>query len=211
VFVLTSKEIGVTRESVDLDAIELPPLVERKRAAPDEPYFPHRFEQLSEVPPLSDFGGEHIARFTTSTHDQTGYLTTNPAVIQEMVDHYAAKIDSAADDMALFKEDFQEGAETLVISYGIISRSARVAVKEARDRGIRVSSLVLQTLWPLPGRAITSALAGMKKVIVPEMNTGQYLLEIERLAPPGVEVIGVNKMDTTLISPAEILQTGGLA
>jgi 2-oxoglutarate ferredoxin oxidoreductase subunit alpha len=128
-----------------------------------------------------------------------------------MIDHYTAKIDAAADDMALFKEDFQDGAEILIVSYGIISRSATVAVKVARSRGMKISSLVLQTLWPTPRRAITSALNGMKKVIVPEMNMGQYLLEIERLARPGVEVVGVNRMDTTLISPEEILQTGGLS
>ncbi len=211
VFVLTSKEVGVTRESVDLDEIELPPLVGRSRVGPVEEYLPHRFEQPAEVPPVSDFGGSNIARFTTSTHDQAAYLTTKPAVVQEMIDHYVAKIDTAVDDMALFKEDVQEGAEILIVSYGIISRSAAVAVKEARARGIKISSLVLQTLWPLPKRAITSALDGMKKVIVPEMNMGQYILEIERLAPPGVEVVGVNKMDTTLISPAEILRVGGLS
>ncbi len=209
VFVLTSKEIGVTRESVDLDEIELPPLVSRRRAEPTRPYAPHRFEQPADVPPISDFGGDHIARFTTSTHDQTGYLTTKPAVIQQMIDHYAAKIDAAAAEIALVKEDAQTGAETLIVSYGIISRSAAVAVKEARARGIKVSSLVLQTLWPSPERAIKSALAGVKKVIVPEMNMGQYLLEIERLAAPDVEVVGVNKMDTTLISPTEILHAVG--
>lgn len=211
VFVLTSKEIGVTRESVDLDEIELPPLVARTRVAPNEHYAPHQFEQLAEVPPISDFGGKHIARFTTSTHDQAGRLTTNPTVVQEMIDHYAAKIDTAADDMALIKRDFQDGADTLIVSYGIVSRSVAVAVRQARAGGVKISSLVLQTLWPAPTRAILSALDGMKKVIVPEMNMGQYILEIERLAPRGVEVIAVNKMDTTLISSADILEAGGLS
>lgn len=209
VFVLASKEIGVTRESVDLDAIELPPLVERKRAADGEEYLPHRFGQPAEVPAISDFGGVHIARYTTSTHDQAAYLTTKPAVIQEMIDHYTAKIDAADDDIALVKPDFQDGAEALIISYGITSRSAAVAVREARARGIRVSALVLQTLWPVPEKAIVAALDGIRKIIVPEMNMGQYRLEIERLAPTGVAVIGVNKMNTSLISPAEILRAGG--
>ncbi len=210
VFLLTSKEIGVTRESVDLDAIKLPPLVERAKAPSGGEYLPHDFNELTDVPALSNFGGEHIARFTTSTHDKAAYLATKPDVIQEMVDHYVAKIEDAADDMALVKEDFQDGAEILIISYGITSRSAAVAVKEARARGTKVSSLVLQTLWPAPKKAITSAMKGIKKVIVPEMNTGQYLLEIERLATPGVEVVGVNKMDTSLVSPLEIKRIGGL-
>jgi 2-oxoglutarate ferredoxin oxidoreductase subunit alpha len=211
VFLLTSKEIGMTRESVDLDAIELPPLVERKRVpSGQDEYRPHSFKSLEEVPAISDFGGEHVARYTTSTHDQTGYLTTNPQVIQEMIDHYTAKIEKATDDLFLVREDFQEGAETVVISYGITSRSAAVAVREARSRGRKVSSLVLQTLWPVPEKVIRSAIAGAKKVVVPEMNMGQYLVEIERLAPREAEVVGVCKMDTTLISPEEILERGAL-
>lgn len=210
VFVLTNKETGVTRESVDLDAIELPPLVERKKVPSDGEYLPHGFNQLTDVPPMSDFGGEHIARYTTSTHDKAAYLTGNPAIIQEMVEHYAAKIDDAANDIALVKEDFQKDAKTLIISYGVISRSASVALQEARSRGLKVSSLVLQTIWPVPTAAIRSAMEGVDKVIVPEMNLGQYRLEIERLAPERLEVVGVNKMDTTLISPEEILHRGGL-
>lgn len=211
VFVLANKEIGVTKESVDLDAIELPPLIERTKADPDKEYIPHSFNKLTEVPPVSDFGEEHIARFTTSTHDKTGYLTTDPDTIQEMIDHYTAKIDGAADDMALVREDLEKGADTLIVSYGIISRSAAVTVKDARSKGKKISSLVLQTLWPISKLAITKAMKGIKKVIVPEMNMGQYLLEIERLAPKDVEVIGVNKMNTKLVSPEEISQKGGLS
>jgi len=210
VFLLTNKEIGVTRESVDLEAIALPSLVERTRVAADEEYLPHYFEAPSDVPAFSDFGGEHIARFTTSTHDKAAYLTSSPAVIQEMIDHYAAKVDAAADELALVKEDFQDGADILIISYGITSRSATVAVHAARAQGVKVSALSLQTLYPVPRTAMTSSMHGMKKIIVPEMNMGQYILEVERLAPADAELIGVNKMDTTLISPAEILERGGL-
>ncbi len=180
--------------------------MKRKVVAQGEEYVPHFFNELIDVPAMSEFGSGHIVRYTTSTHDKAAYLTTDPAVIQEMINHYSAKIDEAADDMALIKEDIDEGAETLVVSYGIISRSAAVAVREARSRGIKVSSLVLQTLWPVSKTAITAAMKGVKKVIVPEMNTGQYILEIERLAPTGVEVIGVNKMNTKLVSPKEISQ-----
>jgi 2-oxoglutarate ferredoxin oxidoreductase subunit alpha len=188
----------------------LPPLVVRKQARSNGEYLPHYFADLAEVPAMSDFGGEHIARYTTSTHDKTAYLTTKPDVIQEMIDHYTAKIDQAADKIALVKQDRQDGAETLIISYGIISRSATVAVKRARERGTKVSSLVLQTLWPVPEKAIKTAMNGINKVIVPEMNMGQYRLEIERLAPDGVEVVGVGKMNTSLVSPAEIERIGGL-
>jgi 2-oxoglutarate ferredoxin oxidoreductase subunit alpha len=211
VFLLTNKEIGTTKESVELDAIELPPLLERERVpAGRSEYLPHRFDTAEEVPAISDFGGEYVARYTTSTHDKSGYLTTNPEVIQEMIDHYIAKIEKAVDDISLVKADLQENAEILVLSYGIVSRSAAVAIREARSRGRKISSLVLQTLWPVPEKIITSAMAGVEKIVVPEMNMGQYLVEIERLAPPEAEVVGVCKMDTTLLSPGEILERGGL-
>jgi 2-oxoglutarate ferredoxin oxidoreductase subunit alpha len=122
-----------------------------------------------------------------------------------MVEHYAAKIEIHADRIAMVKEDLQDGAETLVISYGITSRSARIAVERARAQGLKVSSLVLQTLWPTPISAIRKALQGIKRLIVPEMNLGQYRYELERIAPDFVQIIGVNRMDTTLISPQEIL------
>ena len=86
-----------------------------------------------------------------------------------------------------------------------------MAVSELRQRGIKVSSLVLQTLFPVPETVIRAALTGVQKVVIPEMNMGQYRLEIERLATPEIAVVGVNKMDTTLISPAEIIAQGGFA
>lgn len=210
VFLLTSKEIGVTKESVELSAIKLPPIVNRKKANPKKEYFPHHFEKLPEVPAVSDFGGEHIARFTTSTHDKTAYLTTNPAVIQEMIDHYTEKIESASDDIALVKEDFEKGADTLMVSYGITSRAVAVAVKKVRAQGKKISSIVVQTLYPLPEKVLNAALDGIKKVVVPEMNMGQYILDIKGLVEGRAEVIGVNKMNTSLLSPEMILEKGGL-
>lgn len=211
VFLLTSKEIGQTRESVDLDAIELPANVERSRVSATADYQPHDFDSPEQVPLISDFGGPHITQYTTSTHNKAGYLTSDPAVIQEMIDHYIAKIEAVTDEIALYKQDMEPGAEVLIISYGVISRSVNVAVSELRQKGIKVSSLVLQTLFPVPETIIKSALAGVQKVLVPEMNMGQYRLEIERLAADEIEVVGINKMDTTLISPAEIIAQVGQA
>ena len=210
VFLLASKEIGLTPESVDLAAIELPPPVERRRPASGDDYLPHYFERPEEVPALADIGSDFITQYTTSTHGKDGYLTADPALIQEMIDHYAAKIEAARDEIGLYRHDAQEGAEILVLSYGVTSRAAGVAVEMARAEGAKVSSLVLQTLFPVPERIIAAALKGIEKVVVPEMNLGQYILDIERLAPAGTEVVGVNKMDTTLISPAEIVERGGL-
>lgn len=211
VFLLANKEIGVTKETVDLDAIKLPERVDRPAyPAGQDRYLPHAFETPEEVPGFSPFGGDYVARYTTSTHDEGGYLTKDPESIQRMIDHYHAKIDAAADELSLVKEDLQQGADALVVSYGIISRSAQVAIEQLRAAGTKISSLVVQTLFPVPEKALLHAMKGVKKVVVPEMNMGQYVLELERLAPPGVEVVSVGKMNTTLLSPEEIIERGGL-
>jgi 2-oxoglutarate ferredoxin oxidoreductase subunit alpha len=221
VFIVSNKELGVTKESADLDSVKLPPMVNRKRIPPGTiEYLPHCFEKLEDVPAISDFGGEHVARYTTSTHDKAAYLTTKPEIIQEMIDHYTAKIESAIDDITMVKEDYEDGADTLVISYGITSRSVAVAVREVRAKGKKISSLVLQTIWPVPEKVIKSAMESIRsprvskgaraRVVVPEMNMGQYIMEIKRLAPRDVEVVGVLKMNTKLVSPQEIIEKGGL-
>ena len=211
VFLLTNKEICLTRESVDLERVELPRLVDRKRATIGDSCFPNRFKALHEVPEFADIGGDQITRFTTSSHDEAGYSTSNPEVIQKMIDHYAAKIESAEEDIALVKQDIEVGAEILMISYGITSRSVAVAIKKMREQGYKVSSLTLQSLYPVPRTTFSKALVGIKRVVVPEMNMGQYIQEIQRLIHTGVEIIGVNKMDTTLLSPDEIIERGVLS
>jgi 2-oxoglutarate ferredoxin oxidoreductase subunit alpha len=211
VFVMSNKEVSMTCEVVNLDSIELPPVTNRPRPLEGSDYSPHQFRRLEEVPPLVDIGDGHATRYTTSTHNKAGFLTADPEVIEEMVEHYAAKIESVSDAIALYREDLQEGADTLVVSYGVTSRAASVAVRHARAKGRRVSSLVLQTLYPVPQGVLRRAMQGVRRVVVPEMNLGQYRYEIERLAPPGVVVSGVNRMDTTLIAPAEIEHRGQLS
>ncbi len=82
----------------------------------------------------------------------------------------------------------------------------REAVREARRRERSVSSLTVQSLWPVPEEAVRSAIDGHARVVVAELNHGQYRREIERLAGPDHEVVGVHRNDGTLIPPADFLE-----
>jgi 2-oxoglutarate ferredoxin oxidoreductase subunit alpha len=160
---------------------------------------------------MSDIGGKRIVRYTTSMHYKDGFITKRPEEIGEMMEHFTSKIMNRRGELELVEKDFQEGAETLLVSYGIVARSAREAVAELRKIGKKISHLVIVSIWPVPEIALTESLIGCKRVIVPEMNLGQYVLEIERIArktDPGIEVVSVSKMDTTLLSPREIIDRG---
>ncbi len=210
VFLATDKENVLTLGTVEVDEFRHIPVRERVTAAPDSEFIPYRVTEPDEVPPTSPFGGAHILRFTTSTHDEHGQLTKSPEKVRKLNEHLEAKVERHVDEISMVKADLQPGAETLVISYGVTARAVEDAVQTVRGNGRLVSSLTVYSLWPVPGKEIRAALAGIRKVIVPELNLGQYRLEVERLVPGGVEVVGINRVDGELISPKEILQQGDL-
>lgn len=230
VILASQKEVGLTRERVDLEAAgrELPPWPASPPplpglaapsapapsapapGAPPAPYQPYAFRQPADVPPFSPLGGPRLVRYTTSTHDQRGLLTKDPAVIAQMLEHLERKILAWAPDWALYDLDQDPQADTLLLTYGVSARAAREALRRARARGERVSLLVLKTLYPVPAPAIRAALAGVERILVVEMNLGQYVEEVRRLAG-GREVVSLGQMNTELISPEEILRRGGLS
>ncbi|HIQ11261.1 MAG TPA: hypothetical protein EYH29_00135, partial [Caldilineales bacterium] len=168
---------------------------------------------IDAAPPASPFGGPHITRFTTSSHDEHGFLTKDPEKVGRLNHHLRLKILNHRHEMAFGIPDIQEGARTLFISYGTTARAMREAVDRARDAGKPVSGLTLHTLWPTPERMILDAVSGHDRIIVAELNHGQYIREIERLVyrdaarqrviPP--EIIGLNRTDGELITPEQFL------
>ena len=206
VFLATNKEIGLTKESVDLAALEIPAPVERKAHTSGD-FLPFA-ETADGVPPFLPMGGETLVRQTSSTHGPDGYLTTDADQIQKNIDRMGRKIEADAEELALYKMDAQEGAKTLILTYGITSRAARAAVKDLRAKGEKVSLLTLQTLWPVAEQTLARLAEPYGRVLVVEMNMGQYLREVKRILPR--KQIGfLGRMNGNLISPAQIVQAFG--
>jgi len=198
------KEVVMTLETVEVADGRPAPVRARVHAAESQHFVPYRVGELSDVPAMSQMGGPHAVRFTGSTHDERGFLAKDPAKVARLNAHLAAKIEAHRDEIELVGADLQDGAETLVVSYGTTARSAVQAVRAARQASRKVSLLIVYSLWPVPERAIRDALRGVRRVIVPELNLGQYRLEIERLAGDR-QVIGVQRVDGELITPEEIV------
>jgi 2-oxoglutarate ferredoxin oxidoreductase subunit alpha len=153
----------------------------------------------------SPIDGERPLRFTGSTHDERGFLTRDPGKVDRLNTHLAEKIEQHLDEIESVEADLVPGAKTLLISYGVTAGAQRDAVRTARANARLVSSLVVQSLWPVPERAIAAALADAERVVVAELNQGQYRREIERLAP-GREIVGLQRMDGRLLTPGEFLE-----
>jgi 2-oxoglutarate ferredoxin oxidoreductase subunit alpha len=206
VFIATDKEMVSTRVTVEAEAFEKPPVRERPLASAGGEFAPYRIDHLSDVPPMSPFGGPHLVRLSAASYNEHGYRAHRPEDLDRLGRHLAAKIEGHLDEIALVAADLQEGADVLVISYGITAGAAREAVRRARRQGVRVSSLIIYSLWPVPARQVRAAMTGVSRVVVAELNLGQYRREIECLAGSDRQVVGVHRIDGELVTPDDILE-----
>jgi len=203
VFIASNKEIGMTKESFDLEAVELPPLVERKMFT-GEDYIPFQAEE-NMVPPFLHIGGKKLVRQTSSTHGPDGYITIDPEVIAATQKRLEGKILAAEERITLFEEDLKENTDTLVISYGVTARAVEDAAVMLGQKGTPVSTLTLKSLWPVAEKLLRKKAASFKRVVVIEMNQGQYVGEIQKvLSDKKIDFYG--QMDGVLITPAKIME-----
>lgn len=206
VFILSDKELNMTTTTVDVSAYEPAPVRARPPLLPNEK--PYRYLPAGDVPPLAQFGGGHTVRFTGSTHDERAIITKSPAKVAQLNEHLRAKIENHLDETEIVAHDAQSGATTLLVSYGVTAGAMREAVMELRAAGEKVSALTVHSLWPVPERAIRAALHGIRRVVIGELNHGQYRREIERIAA-GIDIAGIHRVDGELIAPEQFVAAAG--
>jgi len=206
VVLLTDKEVGMTLESVNYDALATLEAASRGtgKADPGKAYRTYNFEGIEDIPPFAEVGGPLKVTMTGSAHNKSGLLKKNDPETLEVLLHLEEKIRHRRDGLALVKRDFQTEADTLVISFGITARAMKDAVGIARREGRHVSSMNILTLFPVPEKQIIRAAERVSKVVIAEENmSGQYRSVLAPLLP-GKKIIGVNKIGS-MITPHEIL------
>lgn len=204
VILLMDEVISHMREKVDLPDFDTVTRLERMGTeVPPEWYKPYG-DTVSDVPPMADFGSGYRYHVTGMLHDVQGYPTQRRDEISPWVERIHRKISRNLADIILLEEDGLESSSTVVVAYGATARSARHAVRLARQRRHRVGLATLLTLWPFPEEDIARIGHLAKRVIVPEMNLGQLALEVERVAGRQ-KVVRVNRADGEMISPQQIL------
>ena len=157
------------------------------------------------VPEMAHAGEGYKVYVTGLTHDRRGYPSLNAATQKELVTRLFEKIRRAADRLVMVESDQIEGADVVVVSYGITSRVALRAVHMARAKGLKVGTLRLICVWPFPEKLIRELAGKVKALVMPELNMGQVVIELERCAAGQCRVISVPHAGGTVHDPAEIL------
>ncbi|NMC00381.1 MAG: 2-oxoacid:acceptor oxidoreductase subunit alpha [Thermoanaerobaculaceae bacterium] len=191
------------REKVELLKESDVKIVNRKK--PEKmPYLPYEYgEDL--IPPLPGYGEGFRFHVTGLNHDKTGFPTNKSELMEEGNRRIMEKLDKNKDKVIKHEEFMTEDCDILVVAYGSSARAAKRAVRTAREKGIKAGLFRPITLYPLSEKALQKAAGKAKKVIVPEMNLGQYILIVERVIGHGFPIIGINQVDGEPISPSKIL------
>jgi len=122
----------------------------------------------------------------------TGNVSYETANHQYMTDMRAWKIANIANDIPPLEVEGEKKSDTLVLGWGSTYGSITQAVRRLNSDGVKVASANLMYLNPFPDNT-GDVLKKYKKIIIPELNTGQLLKLIrERFL---IDAVGINKVE----------------
>jgi 2-oxoglutarate ferredoxin oxidoreductase subunit alpha len=176
----------------------------KKPSVLPEKYLPYRPDSDG-VAPMATLGEGYHMHVTGLTHDQRGYPVMTDVAQEEMISRLVQKVRKNADRIIRYDTFLMDDAEVAVVAYGISVRSAKRAVVEARERGIRAGLVKLNTIWPFPEKMIRDLARKVRGLIMPEINYGQMVLELERCAGGLCPVVLVPHAGGAIIHPDRIL------
>ncbi len=206
VLLMADEVVGHMVERVVVPPEDQIPRWERKRPDPKkkDSFEPFLAEDPDLVPPMAYAGEGYRVHFTGLTHDELGYPDMSAETHHHLVTRLVEKISHNSEKIVRTEDHFMDDARIVVIAYGSTARSARRAVKDARQEGIPAGFLRLVSLWPFPTRQISELADRMDSFIVAEMNLGQMALEVERhIRRP---VTGVYHAGGAMMAPDRILK-----
>ena len=206
VLLMADETVGHMSEKVVMRRVAPEELVQRRRpAVPPGKYWPYQPDS-DLVPPMAIAGEGYRFHVTGLTHDERGYPEMTAAAQERLVRRLVDKIRLNRKDIINYEEVGTEDAEVVVCAYGITARVARRAVQQARDEGIRAGLLRLITVWPFAEDRVRELAQQVKAFVVPEINYGQIVLEVERCAGGRAKTLLLPHMGGGMHQPQTILE-----
>ncbi len=197
--------VGHMWEKVVIPPMDKLEIINRKRpSVSSDKYMPFMPDE-DLVPPMACFGEGYRFHATGLTHNEKGYPQTSSSEVQSsLVKRLCDKIAVNSDRIVKVEEFMTKDADVFVVAYGIVARAALSAVRKAREKGIKAGLLRLITLWPFPEKQVAAIAEQAKLIVVPEMNYGQLVREVERAAK-ATPVTFMPKLGEEPHTPLEIL------
>ncbi len=207
VFVMMDEVVGHMTEKVvipEADQIYVEP--RRYTKIPPDEFLAFKPVGEEQCPEMVMAGEGYKIHVTGLTHDERGYPNMTPPIQDTLVRRLCSKIRDNEEKICLFEEDGIEGADVVVVSYGITSRVAQRAIGMAREQGLKVGKFRIITAWPFPEKRMKEIASKVKALVVPELNLGQMVREVERAAGGKAKTIAVSHAGGSVHNPEEILK-----
>ncbi len=205
VFVLADEVVGHMREDVVIpDASEVHTLDRRQPEVDPEDFRPYAYGDDDLPVPLPAFGSPYIYHANSSMHDETGFPNADPDNAETVIRRLHDKVECAVEEITDYSYVGSAEPDVLLIAYGCTARTAEQVVLDYADSKVSVSLLQLRSLWPFPVHIISRYASGTDTVVVPELNLGQMVREVERVTGSICTTRGYNKSNGQPISPDEL-------
>lgn len=207
VFVLLDETIGHMSGKAtipDLETVQAEKISRKKFEGDKKDYKPYQCEddQPAVLNPMFEGYRYH---FTGLHHGPTGHPTEDADTCDALMKRLFNKVDAHTDELELNEEYMLEDADIMIIAYGSVSLGVTEAINRMRAEGIKVGMFRPKTIWPSPAKRINELMNKFDKVLVTELNMGQFADEVQRVS-------GRNDFDTLFkvngrpLSPLEIIE-----
>jgi len=207
VFVLLDETIGhMSGKAVIPDLEEVKANIKPRRVFEGDPkeYKPYEVPQ-DEPAILNPMFQGYRYHFTGLHHDANGHPTEDEKKCEDLIERLFNKVEAHVDEIDSYEEYKLDDADIMIIAYGSVSLSVREAISRLREEGIKVGMFRPITLWPSPEAKIEELCNKFDKVLVTELNMGQYIQEIER-ASGRRDFHKLFKANGRPIAPLEIIE-----
>lgn len=206
VILLLDEVISHMREKIEIPSDDEIEIIDRiQPTCPPEEYNAFEVKEGEIVPQMAPFGKGYRYHVTGLVHDKTGFPSGNETVAEELLKRLISKIDDNVDDIVTYDEYLMEDADIAIVAFGATSRSAKNAIDQLRSQGYKIGLFRPITIWPSPAKQLVELSKKVKRIVVVEMNDGQYFLEVDRVAGKNTLVEKYGRLNGEIISPDEII------
>ncbi|MCP4567338.1 MAG: 2-oxoacid:acceptor oxidoreductase subunit alpha [FCB group bacterium] len=204
ILIMTDECVGHMTEKVVIPEADKIDLIERNftKKKPGEAW---PYDPTDNGPsPMLPVGEGHKFHITGLTHDYRGYPVISAEAQDQNVRHLVNKVRDHVDDIIWLDEQEVEGAEVVIMAYGITARVVQPAIAKARKEGIKIGLVRMITVWPFPEKRVRELAGKVKSMIMVELNLGQVYYEMERCAAGKCRTILVDHAGGTVHKPEEV-------